>query len=43
MKLYEQAVEIPGPVTDIVGKTAKKHNLQVLLGVNELDLSLIHI
>tara|TARA_A100001011_G_scaffold137730_1_gene145299 strand:+ start:601 stop:1593 length:993 start_codon:yes stop_codon:yes gene_type:complete len=37
MKLYEQAVEIPGPVTEIVGKTAKKHNLQVLLGVNELD------
>ena len=37
MKLYEQAVEIPGPVTDIVGEKAKKHNLQVLLGVNELD------
>ena len=37
MKLYEQAVEIPGPVTDIVGKSAKKNKIQVLLGVNELD------
>ena len=37
MKLYEQAVEVPGPVTEIVGKSAKKYNIQVLLGVNELD------
>ena len=31
MKLYEQAVEIPGPVTDIVGKSAKKNNIHCLL------------
>ena len=37
MKLYDQAVEVPGPVTDLVGKSAKKYNIQVLLGVNELD------
>ncbi len=34
-RLYEQAVDIPGPVTDAVGEAAKKSGTVVVLGVNE--------
>jgi aliphatic nitrilase len=37
MKLYEHAVEIPGPVTEAVGKAAKSAGAFVLLGVTERD------
>jgi len=36
-RLYEQAVEIPGPVTETVGKAAKDSGTVVVLGVNERD------
>ncbi|MBC8420834.1 MAG: aliphatic nitrilase [Desulfobacteraceae bacterium] len=36
-RLYEQAVEIPGPVTEAVGKAAKASGTVVVLGVNEKD------
>ncbi len=37
MRLYEEAVEIPGPVTDAVSQAAKSHGIVVVLGVNERD------
>ena len=37
LALYEQAVVVPGPVTDAVGAAARQHEMQVLLGVNERD------
>lgn len=36
-RLYEQAVDIPGPVTDAVGRAAQKSGAVVVLGVNEKD------
>lgn len=35
--LYDNAVVIPGPVTDAVAQAAKRHNIVVALGVNERD------
>ncbi len=37
MRLYEQAVEVPSPVTDAVSKAAKANSMVVVLGVNERD------
>ena len=37
LALYEQAVVVPGPVTDAVSAAARQHGMQVLLGVNERD------
>lgn len=37
MRLYEEAVEVPGPVTDAVSQAARTHNMVVVLGVNERD------
>lgn len=37
MRLYEEAVEIPGPLTDAVSQAAKAHGMVVVLGVNERD------
>lgn len=37
MRLYEQAVVVPGPVTDAVGGRARRHGMVVVLGVNERD------
>lgn len=37
IRLYEQAVVVPGPVTDAVASMARQHNLVVVLGVNERD------
>jgi len=36
-KLYEQSVEVPGPVTEAVGAAAGKSGTVVVLGVNERD------
>jgi nitrilase len=35
MRLYEEAVEVPGPVTDAVSGAASRHQMVVVLGVNE--------
>ncbi|MCR6735096.1 MAG: Nit6803 family nitriliase [Afipia sp.] len=35
--LYDNAVVVPGPVTDAVAQAAKRHNIVVALGVNERD------
>jgi nitrilase len=37
MRLYEEAVEVPGPVTDAVSQAAKTASIVVVLGVNERD------
>src|ERR1700744_1629560 len=37
MKLYEEAVVVPGPVTQAVAERARKHKMVVVLGVNERD------
>jgi nitrilase len=37
MKLYEQAVQVPGPATDAVSAAAREHGVVVVLGVNERD------
>lgn len=37
MRLYEEAVTVPGLVVEAVAQAAKAHNVVVLLGVNERD------
>jgi nitrilase len=37
MRLYEHAVTVPGPVTEAVAGAARRHNVVVVLGVNERD------
>lgn len=37
LKLYEQAVVVPGPVTEAVSATARSQRVVVVLGVNERD------
>ncbi|ODT99307.1 MAG: aliphatic nitrilase [Pseudonocardia sp. SCN 72-86] len=37
MRLYENAVVVPGPVTDAVSAAARQHGVVVMLGVNERD------
>ena len=37
IRLYEHAVVVPGPVTDAVSAAARRHNMVVVLGVNERD------
>lgn len=37
LRLYERAVQVPGPVTDAVGEAARRHGTVVVLGVNERD------
>jgi aliphatic nitrilase len=35
--LYDNAVVVPGPVTEAVSAAARKHNMVIVLGVNERD------
>ncbi len=37
LRLYEQAVEVPGPVVTAVSAAARSHQIVVVLGVNERD------
>jgi nitrilase len=37
MRLYDEAVVVPGPVTHAVGNKARQHGMVVVLGVNERD------
>ncbi|MCF0072995.1 Nit6803 family nitriliase [Dyadobacter sp. CY261] len=37
LKLYEESVVVPGPLTDMVGQAARACNIVVVLGVNERD------
>lgn len=35
--LYDNAVVVPGPVTDAIAHAARRHNIVIALGVNERD------
>jgi nitrilase len=37
MRLYEEAVTVPGPVTDAVSRAARSYGMVVVLGVNERE------
>lgn len=37
LKLYEQAVTVPGPALTRIAAAAREHSLHVLLGINERD------
>ena len=37
MRLYDEAVVVPGPVTHAVAQRARRHGMVVVLGVNERD------
>ncbi|HMC45651.1 MAG TPA: nitrilase-related carbon-nitrogen hydrolase, partial [Caballeronia sp.] len=37
MRLYDEAVVVPGPVTHAVAERARRHGMVVVLGVNERD------
>ena len=37
MRLYEEAVEVPGPVTETFAKAARRHGMVLVIGVNERD------
>ena len=37
IRLYDNAVVVPGPVTDAVAQSARRHGMVVVLGVNERD------
>ncbi|MBD2100436.1 Nit6803 family nitrilase [Leptolyngbya sp. FACHB-261] len=37
MRLYEEAVTVPGPVTEAISCAARSHSMVVVLGVNERD------
>ncbi len=37
MKLYEEAVVVPGPVTEAVSAAARTHQMVIVLGVNERE------
>ena len=37
MRLYDEAVTVPGPVVEAVGQAAQTHSMVVVLGVNERD------
>lgn len=37
MRLYEEAVVVPGPVTEAVAERARRHGMVVVLGINERD------
>ena len=37
MRLYEEAVEVPGPETEAVSRAARNHQMVVVLGINERD------
>lgn len=37
MQLYQEAVVVPGPVTDVVSRAARSYGMVVVLGVNERE------
>lgn len=37
LALYDQAVTVPGPVTEAIAAAARQHRMHVLLGINERD------
>jgi aliphatic nitrilase len=42
LKLYEEAVVVPGPLTDMVAAAAKEAGMVIVLGVNERDYGTLY-
>jgi nitrilase len=42
LRLYEEAVAVPGPVTDAVAAAARRHAMVIVLGVNERDFGTLY-
>jgi aliphatic nitrilase len=42
LKLYQEAVVVPGPVTETIGAAARRHGMVVVMGVNERDHGTIY-
>ncbi|MBM3944220.1 MAG: carbon-nitrogen hydrolase family protein [SAR202 cluster bacterium] len=36
-RLFENSVDVPGPLIDVIAKAARKHGVHVVLGVNERE------
>ena len=37
LRLYQEAVEVPGPVTEALSEAARRHEMVLMVGVNERD------
>ncbi|NOV20278.1 Nit6803 family nitriliase [Ensifer adhaerens] len=37
MRLYEDSVVVPGPVTEAIAQAARRHGMVIVLGINERD------
>lgn len=42
VRLYEQAVVVPGPICDAVAAAARRHRMVIVLGVNERDFGSLY-
>ena len=42
LKLYDEAVAVPGPVTAALGAAAKRHAMVLVIGVNERDAGTLY-
>ena len=42
LRLYAEAVTVPGPVTDAVAAAARRHGMVIVLGVNERDYGTLY-
>jgi aliphatic nitrilase len=42
IRLYENAVTVPGPVTQAVSEAARRHHIVVVLGINERDYGTLY-
>lgn len=42
LRLYDEAVAVPGPVTEAVAAAARRHHMVIVLGVNERDFGTLY-
>jgi len=42
LRLYAEAVTVPGPVTEVVAAAARRHGMVIVLGVNERDFGTLY-
>src|SRR5262249_18461592 len=42
LRLYEEAVVVPGPATDAIAAAARRHAMVIVLGVNERDYGTLY-
>lgn len=41
-RYYENAVDVPGPITAALGEAAQRHNLHIVIGVTERDAGTLY-